>query len=78
MARRWGIKRNELFGYALAGAKAAKEQAFREMVNAEAGEVDAKSRAYLKVMNDYDAIEALLKAETATVNTKGTTIKRKA
>lgn len=77
MARRWGIKRTELFGYALDGAKAAKEKAFNEMVNAEAEEIDTKSRAYLKVMNDYDAIETLLKTET-TAATKGTTVKRKA
>lgn len=64
MGARWGISRSKLFGYALAGVTAKKDEAFNNMVNSkEANDIEANSREYIKIVKEYDAICELIDRE---------------
>ena len=70
MAKRWGINRCVLFEYALAGVTEKKQEMFNIMVNADADQIDRCSRAYMQVMQDYDAIKELYDSYNGEVQTK--------
>lgn len=66
MGARWGISRSKLFGYALEGVRAKKEDAFQRMVNSvEAKDIEENSREYIRIVKDYDAIMELSDRELA-------------
>ena len=64
MGARWKISRNKLFGYALDGVRAKKDEAFENMVNSkEANDIESNSREYIRIVKDFDAICELIDRE---------------